>query len=222
MAIVKVLSKKYRGFFALFLWLSMSSFAINNDHQRYEQAVVKFIITPKVDKATQLPEGFADTLVKVERILSKIFSSDELRVALAKKDFPDSSFSKSKKGCFQALYDSNGRVSGLGLYQNLTQKQAVELEWVIKPYPKGKTSTMGFSNACVDRITSYDYWIKDGQFLSLRMVRHLAHEFTHIVGYRHASKVPEAYKWTKKEDPAYVLGGIVGDIMLDWIKKGAL
>lgn len=182
---------------------------------------IKFKIETSSDAT--LPEGFADTLRKVEDILSKIFSSQDFKDALYKRSFSDSSFSKSKKGCFELAYEDNGRVSGKGVYENITRNKNISIEWSIKKYTKGpKTSTMGFSNACVDKITSYDYWIKNDQYLSLRMVRHLAHEFTHVCGYRHDGKVPKAYKWDKKDDPAYGVGGIVGDIMLNWAKKGLL
>lgn len=178
----------------------------------------------KVNSAAEvtLPESFADSVKKAELILSRILSSDDFKQALIKRTFADSSFSKSKKNCFELKYNADGRVSGEGVYENLTRNQQINIEWVIKNYPNGKTKTMGFSSACIDKITSYDYWIKDGQYLSLRIVRHLAHEFTHVCGYRHSTKVAKGYKWDNKNDPAYGVGGIAGDIMLDWAKKGLL
>ena len=183
---------------------------------------VNFSVKLQVSPEVVLPEGFTDSLEKARLILTKILSSEDFKQALTKRSFADSSFSKSKKGCFELIYDDNGRVSGEGVYENVTRNANAGIEWVIKTYAKGKTSTMGFSSACVNRITSYDYWIKNGQYLSLRIVRHLAHEYTHVCGYRHSGRVAKAYKWKKEDDPAYGVGGIVGEIMLDWIKKGIL
>lgn len=184
---------------------------------------ITFKINPNVADDVILPEGFADTLKKAEMILSKIFSSEDFKQALEKRSFADSAFSKTKKTCFERIYDENGRVSGKGVYENLTRNPNVEIEWVIKRYKDGeKTSVMGFSTFCVNKITSYNYWIKNGQYLSLRFVRHLAHEYTHVCGYKHDKLLPKEHKFKKGDDPAMGVGGIVGDIMLDWTKRGLL
>ncbi len=184
---------------------------------------VKMTFKVNVADNVELPEGFADTLKKAEAILSKILSSEDFKEALSKRSFADSAFSKTKKSCFERIYDDNGRVSGLGVYENITRNPKVEIEWVIKKYKDGeKTSVMGFSTFCVNKITSHDYWIKNGQYLSLRFVRHLAHEYTHVCGYKHDKLLPKEHKFKKGDDPAMGVGGIVGDIMLDWTKKGLI
>lgn len=182
-------------------------------------------LTFKVNVADNviLPEGFADTLKKAEAILSKILSSEDFKEALSKRSFADSAFSKSKKDCFERIYDEDGRVSGKGVYENITRNRNVEIEWVIRKYKDGeKTSVMGFASFCINKITSNDYWIKNGQYLSLRFVRHLAHEYTHVCGYKHDKLLPKEHKFKKGDDPAMGVGGIVGDIMLDWSKKGLI
>ncbi len=184
---------------------------------------VKFAVKVNAAADVTLPEGFADTLKKTEQILSKILSSEDFKQALAKRSFADSAFSKSKKTCFKRIYDENGRVSGQGVYENITRNPSIQIEWVIKKYKNGeKTSVMGYSTFCVDKITSHDYWIKNDQYLSLRFVRHLAHEYTHVCGYKHDKLLSKEHKFKKGDDPAMGVGGIVGEIMLNWTKRGLI
>lgn len=184
---------------------------------------IKFTFKVSVADDVELPEGFADTLKKAEAILSKIFSSEDFKQALYQRSFADSAFSNTKRACFERIYDENGRVSGRGVYENLTRNANIQIDWNIKKYKNGeKTSVMGFSTFCVNKITSHDYWIKNGQYLSLRFVRHLAHEYTHVCGYKHDKLLPKEFKFKKGDDPAMGVGGIVGDIMLDWTKKGLI
>lgn len=208
------------------LGLAFTSFKnklANNDDKIKIAKEVKITFTVNAADNVELPEGFADTLKKAEEILSKILSSEDFKQALMKRSFADSAFSKTKKTCFERIYDENGRVSGKGVYENITRNPNIQIEWVIKKYKDGqKTSVMGFSTFCVNKITSHDYWIKNGQYLSLRFVRHLAHEYTHICGYKHDKLLPKEHKFKKGDDPAMGVGGIVGDIMLDWTKRGLL
>jgi len=204
-------------------FMSFENKLANNDDKTKIAKEVKLTFKVNVADNVDLPEGFADTLKKAEEILSKILSSEDFKQALSKRSFADSAFSKTKKTCFERIYDENGRVSGLGVYENITRNPNVEIEWVIKKYKDGqKTSVMGYSTFCVNKITSHDYWIKNGQYLSLRFVRHLAHEYTHVCGYKHDKLLPKEHKFKKGDDPAMGVGGIVGDIMLDWTKRGLL
>ena len=203
--------------------LAISFTSANSDDKIKIAKQVKFSVKVNVADNVILPEGFADTLKKAEDILSKILSSEEFKKELSKRSFADSAFSRTKKACFERIYDEKGRVSGLGVYENITRNPNIEIEWVIKKYKDGeKTSVMGFATFCVNKITSHDYWIKNGQQLSLRFVRHLAHEYTHVCGYKHDKLLPKEHKFKKGDDPAMGVGGIVGDIMLDWTKKGLI
>jgi hypothetical protein len=203
--------------------LAISFTSAHSDDKIKIAKQVKFSVKVNVADNVILPEGFADTLKKAEDILSKILSSEEFKKELSKRSFADSAFSRTKKACFERIYDEKGRVSGLGVYENITRNPNIEIEWVIKKYKDGeKTSVMGFATFCVNKITSHDYWIKNGQHLSLRFVRHLAHEYTHVCGYKHDKLLPKEHKFKKGDDPAMGVGGIVGDIMLDWTKKGLI
>lgn len=208
------------------LGFSVLAFSPKNQKAALEIKVateVKFSAKVNVAENVLLPEGFADTLKKAEEILSKILSSQDFKDALSKRSFADSAFSRTKRNCFELIYEENGRVSGKGVYENITRNPNIEVEWIIKKYKDGqKTSVMGFSTFCVNKITSHDYWIKNGQHLSLRFVRHLAHEYTHVCGYKHDKLLPKEHKFKKGDDPAMGVGGIVGDIMLDWTKKGII
>lgn len=193
-----------------------------NKHPKHSIAKVKaiaFNVKLNVAPEVTLPEGFADSVKKAEHILSSILSSQEFKDALCSRSFPDSSFTTLKLDCFERIYDENGKVSGKGVYENMTRNPNIQIEWVIKNDAK---KAIGVSFFCVNKITSYDHWIKNNQYLTLRMVKHWAHEYTHICGYRHDGKVKEQFKWTRKEDPSYVMQDIVADIMLNWGKKGLL
>lgn len=223
--------KRIRGrfvFSCFFLILGLVFVAFKGNVAKSDDKIkiakeMKVSLRVNVADDVELPEGFADTLKKAEEILSKIFSSEDFKQALSSRSFADSAFSKTKRGCFERIYDENGRVSGRGVYENITRNPNIEIEWVIKKYKNGqKTSVMGFATFCINKITSHDYWIKNGQYLSLRFVRHLAHEYTHVCGYKHDKLLPKEHKFKKGDDPAMGVGGIVGSIMLDWTKRGLI
>lgn len=199
-----------------------NKFASSDDKIKIAKEV-KINFKVKAADNVELPEGFTDTLKKAEQILSKILSSEDFKQELSRRSFADSAFSKTKRSCFERIYDENGRVSGKGVYENITRNPNIEIEWIIKKYKDGeKTSVMGFSTFCINKITSHDYWIKNGEYLSLRFVRHLAHEYTHVCGYKHDKLLPKEHKFKKGDDPAMGVGGIVGEIMLNWTKRGLI
>lgn len=175
-------------------------------------------------KDASVPMHFADTLEKAQKLLNLVFSSREFKEMMFKQSYHDSAYSKSKKACFETIYDvKTGRISGESVYHNLLADKSVALLINIKNNGDKKT-TMGSSNACSNNITTYDYWLVEGGALAQRLARHIAHEFTHVRGYRHDSKVAKAYKWGHdvKEDPAYSVGSIVGEILTKWAKKGLI
>ena len=177
-----------------------------------------------VEKGATVPEHFADTLKKAQTLLSKVFSSKEFKAAMYKQSFNDSAYSKSKKACFEKLYDpKNGKLTGELVYANLLANPVIDLSITIKNNGDKKT-TMGLSYPCVSKFTTFDYWLVTDTELARRLARHIAHEFTHIRGYRHDNNVPDKYKWGRdvEEDPAYGVGSIVGEILTNWSKKGMI
>ncbi len=185
---------------------------------------ISFRVSYTVDKNATVPEHFADTLKRAQELLGKVFSSSDFKLEMLKQQYNDSAYSKSKKACFQTVYDpKTGHIPGQAVYDNLLANSTVDLAITIKNNGD-KRGTMGSSNACVNKITTYDYWLTEKEGLSIRLARHIAHEFTHIRGYRHDNKVPKAYQWGRKltEDPAYGVGSIVGDILTKWDKAGLL
>lgn len=216
----------YRNIILLAMLLNASVVlpAFNKQPDIHKVKDITFNIKLTVSPDATLPKGFADSLSKTQDILARIFSSQEFKDSLCKRSFADSSFFKpSKKNCFERIYSENGKVSGKGVYENLTNSNNIAFEWHIKKYTKGlKPTSLGFATACVYKITTHDYWLTEGQYLTLRLVKHLAHEFTHIRGYRHDMNVDKPFKWKRSEDPAYVVQRIVADIMLNWEKEGLL
>ena len=177
-----------------------------------------------VEDGAKVPTGFADTVKKAQVLLAKVFRSKEFKEALFKQSYNDSAYSKTKKACFLTIYDEKtGRISGEAVYQNLLKEKDVKLLINVKNNGD-KKGTMGASFACNHQFTTYDYWLQEKGELARRLARHIAHEFTHIRGYRHDNKVPKEFKWGRevKEDPAYGIGSIVGEILTAWSKKSLI
>ena len=177
---------------------------------------ISFRLSYVVEKSASVPIHFSDTLKRAEELLKKVFSSDEFKQEMFKQSYNDSAYSKSKKACFDLVYDAkSGRIPGEAVYNNLLASDKVDLAITIKNNGD-KRRTMGSSSACVYKITTFDYWLSEKQGMSIRLARHIAHEYTHIRGYRHDNNVPKAYKWGRKlnEDPAYGVGSIVGNILM--------
>ncbi len=190
-----------------------AKFDLGNPHNPTKE--VSFNLSYTVDQGATVPTHFADTLKKAQQLLNQVFSSVEFKERLSKQSYSDSAYSKSKKACFNTIYDpKTGRIPGVAVYDNLLVDQKIDLVITIKNNGN-KKGTMGSSNACIYKITTYDYWLTEKVGLSMRLARHIAHEFTHIRGFRHDNKVPKPYKWGHKtsEDPAYGVGEIVGRIL---------
>lgn len=189
-----------------------------------KETAFKLNVSLTVSEGAQVPKHFADTLLKAQQLLSKVFSSAEFKEIMSQKSFSDSAYSKSKKKCFDVIYDpETGRISGKAVYDNLLKENNVSLSMVIKNNGD-KKNTMGFAAACSYKITTYDFWLVEGGALSHRLARHIAHEFTHIRGYRHDNLVSKAHKWglNAKEDPALGVGSVVGEILTRWAKFGII
>lgn len=207
--------------------LAVNIFAIpssGNLKKQTDIADFTFSVSYTVEDGAKVPEGFADTLKKAQLLLAKVFRSKEFKEALFKQSYNDSAYSKSKKACFLTVYDEkNGRISGASVYQNLLKEKEVRLLINIKNNGEKKV-TMGASYACNYQFTTYDYWLQEKGELARRLARHIAHEFTHIRGYRHDNKVEKEFKWGRdvKEDPAYGVGNIVGEILTAWGKKSLI
>ncbi len=206
--------------------LAINIFAIpSSGHSKQTDiADFKLSVSYTVEEGAKVPEGFADTVKKAQMLLAKVFRSKEFKEALFKQSYNDSAYSKSKKACFLVVYDEKtGRISGEAVYQNLLKEKEVKLHINVKNNGD-KKGTLGASYACNYQFTTYDYWLQEKGELARRLARHIAHEFTHIRGYRHDNKVPTPFKWGRdvEEDPAYGVGNIVGEILTAWSKKSLI
>ncbi|TZF84853.1 hypothetical protein FW774_07705 [Pedobacter sp. BS3] len=185
---------------------------------------VEFTFTLSTKGDVSLPEHFSDTLTKVTGFLNKVYSSQEFKDSLYSHTYNDSAYSATRSTCFKReINEQLHRIDGRVVYENLLASAKINLNLLIQQ-TEGSTSTQGFSSACVYKITSNDYWIYANQPLAYRYARHIAHEFTHIRGYRHDSNVAQVYKWghSPEEDPAYGVGNIVGNILERWNKMGLI
>jgi len=213
---------KFKGCVAaFFLLLGCSSFAVL-EPLKEDPVQVRFNFNFIAKGNVKLPANFGDTLKKVNVLLDQLFSSQEFKDSLSAHSFNDSTYSKVKNACFVRDINANThRIDGRNVYDNLTADKVINLDLLVQETLK-KTSTQGFSNACSYKITSNDYWMGENQPLAYRYVRHIAHEFTHIRGYRHDTRVEKEYKWGRSpnEDPAYGVGKIAGNILQRWSKSG--
>lgn len=166
-------------------------------------------------------ENFRDTAVKALALMSKVFSSKEFKDSLDKYDFPCSNawfkenICKTPKNIIVYKCDSAANVvHGSTVYQDMVMEKNVTLDLNII-HPKGKTNSYGFSAACVYKINTYSWWLKNDrkQPLSEEYAIHLAHEYCHVVGYYHSS-----YHKIEK-DVSYRMGGIVRNILWRWSQE---
>lgn len=205
--------------------LAANIFAVPSSNGLKKQtAEFSLDVSYTVNEDATVPQSFADTLKKAQQLLEKVFRSKEFRAAMFKQSYHDSAYSKSKMACFPMVYDpKTGRISGASVYQNLLKEKEVKLFINIKNNGPKRT-TMGASYACNYKFTTYDFWLQEKGELARRLARHIAHEFTHIKGYRHDNKVSARFKWGRdvKEDPAYGVGNIVGEILTEWSKKSII
>gem|GEM_PF-1253604 len=218
----KLINKLILACGILVMIISCSFNSIENSEPVPAGFHVRFKFNLTTSGNVKLPAHFSDTLARVNYLLNKIYSSQEFKDSLYAHTFNDSSYSKVKNPCFKKLINNETqRIDGSVVYDNLVADTLINLDLLVQETLK-KTGTQGFSNACKYKITSNDYWMGGDQALTYRYVRHIAHEFTHIRGYRHDNRVEKPYKWGKKptEDPAYGVGLIVGHILERWSKEG--
>ncbi|RYG03798.1 MAG: hypothetical protein EOO07_31550 [Chitinophagaceae bacterium] len=166
-------------------------------------------------------DNFRDTAVKALALMSEVFSSKEFKDSLDKYSFPCSNawfkenICKTPKNIIVYKCDSAANVvHGQTVYEDMLMEKKVTLDLNII-HPKGKTNSYGFSAACVYKINTYSWWLKNDrkQPLSEEYAIHLAHEYCHIVGYFHSSY----HKLDK--DVSYRMGGIVRNILWRWSQE---
>lgn len=159
--------------------------------------------------------NFEDTAKKSLNILSEVFSSKEFKDSLLKYSFVCSNASSEAcLGNSPLLHrykcdNSLNLIKGETVYEDLVADTIKNIRIEIRP--STGSSSFGFTYVCSDKITSYDWFLKGGRSLPtpIEYAIHLAHEYTHTVGYIHNSK-----KHVKSEDVAYRIGGIVRNILI--------
>lgn len=163
--------------------------------------------------STTIP-NFKDSAEKSLGILSEIFSSQEFKDSVQKYTFICANGSKAScignnPGLHRIKCDAGiGMIKGQTVYEDLVADTLKSINIRIQTSNSDEPS-MGFTNVCSSRITSNDYWLKnDNKTLSLTQeyAVHLAHEFTHTVGYIHGDHA-------RKDDIAYRIGAIVRNIL---------
>jgi hypothetical protein len=155
---------------------------------------------------------FRDTVLMAFELLSKVFSSKAFKDSLTHYTFVCSN--SRKKPCENIPQleprkcDSiSGCIPGLTVYKDLTADSVINLSITLKD-PVKKSGTIGFSNCCEYKITTYAWWVTSRKNVIESYAVHLAHEYAHVVGYVHNKKMH-----VKSEDVAYRIGGIVRHII---------
>ncbi|TZF82664.1 hypothetical protein FW774_14270 [Pedobacter sp. BS3] len=186
--------------------------SVNTKDRAVKHKKVKF----KLGEYSSELDNFRDTAIKALHLMSKVFSSEEFRDSLDKYDFPCSNgwYKPCKTPGNQIINkcdSTDHRVHGNTVYKDLLMEKVVTLNLAIK-HPKGKTGSYGWSDACIYKISSYSWWLKNNrrQPLSEEYAIHLAHEYCHIVGYYHSRE------HSRSNDVAYRVGGIVRNILWRW------
>jgi hypothetical protein len=175
----------------------------------------------KLGNYTSELDNFRDTAIKALDLMSKVFSSKEFKDSISKYDFPCSNAWFKENICKNPgsiiIYKCDSAanvVHGSTVYEDLLMEKKVTLDLNII-HPKGKTNSYGYSAACVYKINTYSWWLKNDrkQPLSEEYAIHLSHEYCHVVGYYHSS-----YHRTN-DDVSYRMGGIVRNILWRWSQE---
>ncbi|RYG19556.1 MAG: hypothetical protein EOO07_06625 [Chitinophagaceae bacterium] len=183
---------------------------------------IKLTLSYTTSTDATVPASFADTVKRVQELLTKVFSSKEFKEELYRRNFHDSAYTKSTATCFNRVYGGTvqGRsIAGKAVYDNLLPNNTFSIAVNIKNNGTN-TTTLGSASACGSRITTNDYWLKlSEKRLAHRLARHWAHEYTHIRGYRHDTNVASGYEWGSdvNKDPAYGVGDVVGVVLDKWL-----
>lgn len=161
--------------------------------------------------------NFEDTAKKTLNILSEVFSSKEFKDSLLKYTFVCSNGSSDACLANRNKCDSElNLIKGETVYNDLIADTIKNIKIEIRP--SSGSSSFGFTYVCSDKITSYDWFLKGGRTLPtpIEYAIHLAHEYTHTVGYVHSKK------HEKSEDVAYRIGGIVRNILIRKLNLSAI
>jgi hypothetical protein len=207
--------------FALVVLLAGNTYKTNVTAKPLMVAAKHKKVVFKLGNYTSELDDFRDTAIKALDLMSKVFSSKEFKDSIAKYDFPCSNawfkenICKTLGNIIVYKCDSAANVvHGSTVYDDLLMEKKVTLDLNII-HPKGKTNSYGYSAACVYKINTYSWWLKNNrkQPLAEEYAIHLAHEYCHIVGYYHSS-----YHHIEK-DVSYRMGGIVRNILWRWSQE---
>jgi len=211
----------------LFVLTILSCKKSKTDEESNIERDIKLTLTYTTSADALVPATFADTVKRVQELLTKVFSSKDFKDELYKRNFHDSAYSKSTATCFNRIYGGTvkGRsIAGKAVYDNLLPNTAFSIAVTIRNNGTN-TTTLGSASACGSRITTNDYWLKlSEKRLAHRLARHWAHEYTHIKGYRHDTNVAAGYEWGSdvNKDPAYGVGDVVGVVLEKWLAEGVI
>lgn len=159
---------------------------------------------------------FRDTALSALGILSQVFSSSEFRDSVSKYSFPCTNGRRTPCTASPQLAAAkcdvlSNTVLGSTVYGDLLADSIRQISLHIRTHAESTTSTFGYAYGCGYNIYTYDWWLNDNRSLPLdqEYAVHLAHEYSHVVGYIHSSH-------PRSEDVAYKVGGIVRNILNRW------
>lgn len=158
--------------------------------------------------------NFQDSATKALRILSGVFSSKEFRDSLVTYNFVCSNGSTNpclanKPQLHRYKCDSVLQViKGQTVYDDITADSVVNINLQI--LASSGSSPFGYTYVCGSTIYSYDWFLKNNNRAlptTQEYAVHLAHEFTHTLGYVHSSNHTGAQDLTGR------IGSIVRNIL---------
>jgi hypothetical protein len=155
--------------------------------------------------------NFRDSAEKALQIEARILSSQEFKDSLLAHTFTCQNYPATKCNCGYNNTACTTRIAGSVVYKSLMQQRTVTMKLVVtKASIKARLAkSYGYSCPCKYTTTTYTWWLYGDDELSLTeyYAAHLAHEYTHIVGYLHGAQ-------PLRDDAAYVVGDIVEHILL--------
>lgn len=154
--------------------------------------------------------NFRDSAEKALQIEARILSSQEFKDSLLAHTFTCQNYPATPCDCGQNNTTCQTRIAGAVVYDSLRKHSLVTMTLIIARaniWQRVFSKSYGKSCPCTPTTTTYTWWLGNDELsLTQNYAAHLAHEYTHIVGFVHGDQ-------SLPDDAPYVVGTIVEHIL---------
>lgn len=176
---------------------------------RGQSPTVRFVLNRETFRSVR--RNFRDSAEKALQIESLILSSQEFKDSLLAHTFTCHNYPASPCNCQSNNTTCTTRINGSVVYDSLMKHSLVTMTLVLRRATIGQrrfSKSYGASCPCIPTTTTYTWWLENDELpLTQNYAAHLAHEYTHIVGFVHGDQ-------SLPDDASYVVGNIVEHILV--------